>query len=264
MPYSKILFDKSDNVATITLNRPDKSNAFDNAMIAELIDALKAVERDVEIRAVVITGAGKNFCAGQDLAAALEMYKSGEHIEFGEHVRQSYNVIVSRICALDKPVIAAINGAAAGAGLGLACACDLRHASENAKFRMAFIGIALVPDSATSLLLPRLIGLGRATEMALTNELLDAQTALQYGLVNRVFKAEELLPKTREFAVKLAHAPTKSIGLTKRTFHRALTADLDAVLEYEAQLQDIAANTADHREGVQAFIEKRVAVFGGK
>lgn len=264
MANSTLLFEKSQGVATLTLNRPDKSNAFDNTLIAEMIDALKAIERDAEIRAVVITGAGKNFCAGQDLGPMLERYNSPAGVSFGEHLRNSYNIIISRIRTLDKPVIGAINGAAAGAGLGLACACDLRHASENAKFRMAFIGIALAPDSATSFILPRLIGLGRATEMALTNELVDADKALQYGLVNRIFKAEELLPRTLEFAAQLAQAPTRSIGLTKRVFNRSLTADLETALEYEAYLQEVAGRTTDHREGVKAFIEKRAAKFIGK
>jgi 2-(1,2-epoxy-1,2-dihydrophenyl)acetyl-CoA isomerase len=264
MAYSTILFDKSDGVATITLNRPDKSNAFDDTMIAELIDVLKMVERDAEARAVVITGAGKNFCAGQDLSSMLERYKSSEGVSFGAHLRKSYNIIIARIRALGKPVIAAVNGAAVGAGLGLACACDLRHASEAAKFRMAFIGIALAPDSATSFLLPRIIGLGRATEMAFTNELVDAPTALQYGLVNRVFKADELLSKTHEFAVKLAQAPTKGIGLTKRAFNRGLTVDLDTALENEAMLQEIAGHSADHVEGVKAFAEKRAPQFKGR
>src|SRR5574342_637485 len=143
MTYSTLLFEKSDGVVTLTLNRPDKSNAFDDTLIAEMIDALKAIERDAEARAVVITGAGKNFCAGQDLGAMLERYKSPEGIKLGAHIRKSYNQIISRIRNLEKPVVAAINGAAAGAGLGLACACDLRHASEAARFRMAFIGIAL-------------------------------------------------------------------------------------------------------------------------
>ncbi|CAG0986745.1 2-(1,2-epoxy-1,2-dihydrophenyl)acetyl-CoA isomerase [Anaerolineae bacterium] len=264
MAYSTLLFDKSDGVATITLNRPDKSNAFDDAMIGEMIDALKTIERDAEIRAVVITGAGKNFCAGQDLGPLLARYQSPEGVSFGAHLRKSYNVIISKIRALEKPVISAINGAAAGAGLGLVCACDLRHASENAKFRMAFIGIALAPDSATSFFLPRLIGAGRATEMAFTNELVDAPTALQYGLVNRVFSADELLPKTREFAIKLAQMPTKSIGLTKRAINYAFTSDVDATLENEANLQEIAGHSIDHVEGVRAFIEKRAPQFKGR
>lgn len=264
MAYSTLLFDKSDGVATITLNRPDKSNAFDDGMIGEMIDALKTIERDAEIRAVVITGAGKNFCAGQDLGPLLARYQSPEGVSFGAHLRKSYNVIISKIRALEKPVIAAINGAAAGAGLGLVCACDLRHASENAKFRMAFIGIALAPDSATSFFLPRIIGAGRATEMAFTNELVDAPTALEYGLVNRVFSAEELLPKTREFAIKLAQMPTKSIGLTKRAINYAFTSDVDATLDNEANLQEIAGHSVDHVEGVRAFIEKRAPQFKGK
>ena len=263
MAFSTLLYDLSDGVGTITLNRPEKSNAFDDTLIGELIEVLKAVERDAQVRAVVITGAGKNFCAGQDLGPMLERYKSPEGVSFGAHVRRSYNVIIGRIRALDKPVIAAVNGAAAGAGLGLVCACDLRHASEAARFRMAFVGIALAPDSATSFLLPRLIGLGRATEMAMTNELIDAATALEYGLVNRVFKADELLAKTHAFAAKLAQAPTKSIGLTKRAFNRGLSVDLDAALENEAMLQEIAGHSADHLEGVQAFVEKRAPQFKG-
>ena len=264
MTYATLLFDKSESVATITLNRPDKSNAFDDTQVVEMIDALKSVERDAEVRAVIITGAGKNFCAGQDLAPLIERVKTPSAISFTEHLRRSYNVIVSKIRNIEKPFIAAVNGAAVGAGLGLVCACDIRLASENAKFRMAFIGIALAPDSATSFTLPRLIGFGRASEMAMTNELIDAEKALQYGLVNRVFKAEELLPRTRAFALQLAQMPTKSIGLTKRAFNRALTTDLETALEYEALLQEIAGHTEDHREGVQAFIDKRAPKFVGK
>ncbi len=264
MTYSTLVYERSEGVAQITLNRPDKSNAFNEALVSELIAALKDVERDVETRAVVITGAGKNFCAGQDLGPMLERYRSPGGVSFGAHLRQSYNIIVSRIRTLEKPVIAAVNGAAAGAGLGLACACDLRHASENAKFRMAFIGIALAPDSATSYLLPRIIGFGRATEMALTNELMDASKALQYGLVNRLFSPNELMPRTIEFARELAQAPTGAIGLTKRAFNYGLSADLDAALENEAFLQEIAGRSADHREGVQAFMDKRPPHFKGK
>lgn len=264
MTYSTLLFDKSESIATITLNRPDKSNAFDDTQVAEMIDALKSIERDAEVRAVVITGAGKNFCAGQDLTPLIERAKSSHPISFTEHLRKSYNIIVSKIRAIEKPFIAAVNGAAAGAGLGLACACDIRIASENAKFRMAFIGIALAPDSATSFTLPRLIGFGRASEMAMTNELIDAEKAWQYGLVNRVVKQDELMAQARAYALQLAQMPTKSIGLTKRAFNRALTADLETALEYEAMIQEIAGNSRDHHEGVQAFIEKRAPRFMGK
>lgn len=264
MSYSTILYESREGVATLTFNRPDKSNAFDDTMIAETLDALKTLARDATVRAVVLTGAGKNFCAGQDLTPLLDYYQTASAIPFGEHVRKSYNVIVTQIRTIEKPFIAAINGATAGAGLGLACACDLRYASEQAKFRMAFLGIALAPDSGTAFLLPRLIGWSRALEMALTNATLDAAQALQYGLVNRVFSADELMPQTIALARQLANAPTRAIGLTKRAFNRALTCDLETALEYEATLQEIAGQTSDHREGVRAFIEKRAPRFTGQ
>lgn len=263
MTYSTLLFDKSESVATITFNRPDKSNAFDDTQVAELIDALKNIASDAEVRAVIITGAGKNFCAGQDLAPLIAR-QTAKSISLTEHLRTGYNVIIAEIRNIEKPFIAAVNGAAAGAGLGVACACDMRVAAENAKFRMAFIGIALAPDSATSFTLPRLIGFGRALEMALTNELIDADKALQYGLVNRVFKSDELMTQARALAARLAQMPTQSIGLTKRAFNRALTADLETALAYEAVIQEIAGNSHDHHEGVQAFIEKRAPKFVGK
>lgn len=264
MAHSALVYDKTEGVATVTLNRPDKSNAFDDTLISEVLDTLKDIERDSQIRAVIVTGAGKNFCAGQDLGPLVERYKSPGGVSFGAHLRTSYNLIVSRIRTIEKPFIASINGAAAGAGLGLACACDLRHASENAKFRMAFVGIGLAPDSATSYLLPRIIGLGRASEMALTNEMIDAQTALSWGLVNRVLKLEDLRKCSVEMAVKLAQYPTKAIGLTKRAFNRGFFVDLDTALENEAMLQEIAGRTEDHLEGVNAFMQKRSPQFKGK
>lgn len=264
MDYTKLLFSRDAGVATLTLNRPERANAFDETLTAELQDALKQAEKDTTIRCVVLTGAGKAFCAGQDLGAFTARYESSDKIGFREHLQKGYNQIVMRLRTMEKPVIAAVNGAVAGAGLGIACACDIRIASENARFRMAFIGIGLAPDSGTSFMLPRLIGFGRALEMAITNELIDAPKALEYGLVTRVVSAEELLPMTIEFAQQLANAPTRGIGLTKRAFNRALVSDLEATLDYEAQLQDIAGATLDHREGVKAFIEKRAASYQGK
>jgi len=262
--YNKLLFTADSGVALVTLNRPDKSNAFDDEMTRELLDALKQVERDDAIRCIVLTGAGKNFCAGQDLSAFMERQQSPEGLSIREHLLNGYNKIVTRIRAIEKPFIAAVNGAAAGAGLGIACACDLRYASEKAKFRMAFIGIGLAPDSGTSFLLPRIVGFGRALDMALTNELVDAREAFAWGLTNRTYAPEELMEATLTMARELAHAPTRGIGLTKRAFNRALTTDLTQALDYEAYLQNIAAGTADHTEGLNAFLEKRSPNYQGK
>ncbi len=264
MPFNKLSFTTDAGVALITLNRPDKSNAFDDEMTRETLDALKQVERDETIRCIVMTGAGKNFCAGQDLSAFMERQKAPKQISVREHLLNGYNKIVTRIRTIEKPFIAAVNGAAAGAGLGVACACDLRYVSENAKFRMAFIGIGLAPDSGTSFLLPRIVGLGRALDMAITNELVDAREAFAWGLANRIYPPEELMEATLTMARELANAPTRGIGLTKRALNRALTTDLAQALDYEAYLQNIAAGTADHTEGINAFLEKRAPRYQGK
>lgn len=264
MAYNKLLFAAEAGVATITLNRPDKSNAFDDEMTRELLDALKQVERDDSIRCAVLTGAGKNFCAGQDLNAFLERQGAPDATGVRDHLLNGYNKVVTKIRAIEKPFIAAVNGAAAGAGLGIACACDLRYVSENAKFRMAFVGIGLAPDSGTSFLLPRIVDFGRALDMAITNELVDAREAYAWGLANRVYAPDELMQATLATAQELANAPTRGIGLTKRALNHALTSDLESALDYEAHLQNIAVQTADHVEGVDAFLEKRAPKYRGK
>ena len=261
MAYSTLLYEVADGVATMTLNRPEVRNAFNDQMAEEMQAALKAAERDAAVRCLVVTGAGAGFCAGQDLSA---MRERGAGVSFREHLQHTYNPIVAKLASIEKPAIAAVNGAAAGAGFGIALACDFRYASEAARFRMAFIGIALAPDSGTSYFLPRFVGLGRALELAYTNELIDAPTALSLGLVNKVLPADQLMPATLDLARRLAQAPTRSLGLTKRAMNYALTATLTEALDYEAHVQEIAGRSGDYREGVGAFLEKRTPQFKGQ
>jgi len=261
MAYQTILVDTQDGVTTLILNRPQVLNAFNNEMAEEMLAALKAAERDSATRCLVLTGAGRGFCAGQDLEA---LRARPEAVSFREHLLRTYNPIVSRLRSMEKPVVGQINGAAAGAGFGLALACDLRYMAASAKFRFAFSGIGLAPDSGTSFFLPRLIGYARAFELAATNMPVAAKAALELGLAESVFPDETLAAEVRAIAVRLAQGPTRGLGLMKRAMNKAFDLPLDEALDYEAHLQEIAGQTADHREGVAAFLEKRVPVFQGK
>ncbi len=246
-------------VLVVTLNRPDVLNAVNEQLARDLNEALKLADRDTTVRAVVLTGSGRGFCSGQDLRDRA----GAATIAYGESLRKRYNPIILRLWTMEKPVIAAVNGVAAGAGCSLALAADLRIASDRASFIEIFSRIGLVPDSGSTYFLPRLVGLGRALELAYTAEPVDAPRALQMGLVNRVVAHEELMAQTLEFAKRLAAGPTTGYGLTKRGMTFALHATLEQALDYEAHLQEIAGRTADHREGVAAFAEKRAAQFRG-
>lgn len=258
-----ILINDDGPVRTLTLNRPDVLNAFSSDMLQALRAAVGAAEKDKAVRCVVITGAGRGFSAGQDLAETADNYKSDGPLELGEHLRRFYNPIIHKLRTMEKPVIASVNGVAAGAGCSLALACDFRLAGESAGFIEAFIKVGLVPDSGATFMLPRLIGPARAMELACTGRRVKADEALTIGLVNRVTPDDNLKTATKEFADTLATLPTKAIGLTKRAFNRAWSADLPGQLDYEAMLQTTAANTKDHREGVMAFLEKRAPRFTG-
>jgi 2-(1,2-epoxy-1,2-dihydrophenyl)acetyl-CoA isomerase len=246
------------------LNRPDVLNAFDDQMTTDLQDALKQVERDEEVRCLIITGAGRAFSSGQDLADLKTKYTSGSVPDFGADLRRRYNPVIRRLRGMEKPVIAAVNGVAAGGGLGVALACDLRIASEKASFIEVFINVGLVPDCGNTFTLPRLVGLGKALELCFTGDKVGAEEALSLGLVNKVVPPEELMKTTTELARKLATLPTRAIGLTKRLFNRAMSSDLEGQLEAEAFAQETAGQTDDHLEGVMAFIEKRKPQFTGK
>jgi 2-(1,2-epoxy-1,2-dihydrophenyl)acetyl-CoA isomerase len=244
-------------VLTITLNRPDVLNAFNAAMHAALAAALKEA-RDRSVRAVVVTGAGRGFCVGQDLTEFREAPG-----DIGDRLRSTYHPNVLAIRALEKPVIAAVNGAAAGAGLSFACACDIRLASDAATFVPAFINIGLVPDSGGTFFLARLLGPARAFEWMTSGRRLTAAEAHAWGLVSEVVEADGLESRAAEVATTLAELPTRGIGMTKRLFDRAPTSLLEEQLEWEAQLQTAATQTEDFREGVAAFLEKRPPNFRG-
>lgn len=240
-------------VMRITLDRP-KANAFNLEMIDAVQSAFKQAARQPEVRCVLLTGSGSVFSAGQD----VKDFQNAGGTSFRQHLQRTYNPLIVQIRRLEKPVLAAINGSVAGAALGIALACDLRIAADSARFVVGFLGIGLAPDSATSLLLPALIGLGRASEFAFTNLPIQAERALAWGLVNRLAPAEELQEKAFEWAVELAQGPVAAMGLAKRDFNKACLGNLEQVLDYEAYIQDIAGQGSEHREGVQAFLEKRV------
>lgn len=257
--YQAILYAAQHGVATITLNRPEVLNASGDRMMAEILEALQQAEHDDAVRVVVITGAGRAFCAGQDLKEV-----DGSAAGLSELLRRRYNPVILKIRDLPKPVIAAINGVAAGAGLSLALACDLRLASDKARLIEAFARIALVPDAGSTFFLPRLVGLARASELAFLGDEVSAAEAERLGLVNRVVPADDLAAATRALAQRLAAAPTRAIGLIKRALNHALEDGLEATLDYEASLQEIAAQGEDFPEGLAAFREKRPARFHGR
>jgi len=230
--------------------------------LKKLSAALKEIEGDQSIRCVVITGSGRAFCAGADLSAIKER-KATEKILLDEDLRVGFNPVASRIFNMDKPVIAMVNGVAAGAGMGLAFACDLRIVSEGARFIEAFAKVGLVPDSGATYTMPRLLGLTKAIELGFSGEGIDAKEAERLGVVTKVVAPDKLEVETRALAEKLANGP-KGLGLTKRAIHRALSLDFDSALEYEAQTQVIAGASEDHEEGVRAFTEKRTPKFKGR
>ena len=262
MVFEHILYDVDQGVATITLNRPDVLNSINRAMAAEIRQALSASSADAEVRAVMVTGAGRAFCAGQDLAEAMP--KEGPAPALGDIVARGYNPIVRTIRQLDKPVVCAVNGVAAGAGANLAFACDFVLAASDASFIQSFSKIGLVPDTGGTFFLPRCIGLARATALMMLANKVTAQEAVAMGLILKAVDAPKLVEEATALSRQLARQPTRGLGLIKRALNASATNGLDEQLALEAQLQAEAGSTADYREGVKAFLEKRPPVFIGR
>ncbi len=257
--YETIAYEVTAGVLTITMNRPDSYNALNEQMKKELADAVKEAAKDATVRCIVLRGAGaKAFSSGQDLKE-----HQGSSRSLKDSLDKSYNPLIRTLRTIEKPVVAMINGVAAGAGCSVALACDMRVMSSDAYMMQAFVNIGLVPDSGAHWFLPRFAGMTRAFEYAVTGRKIPAEECLHVGLVNRVANPAELESSTMELASSLAQAPTRTIGLMKRAFNKALHSDLDSLLDYEAYIQQIASGTDDYQEGVRAFVEKRKPQFKG-
>lgn len=260
--FETILFEIEQQVAHITLNRPDSANALNRQMALELFQAILHCDEDPEVRAVLISSTGKIFCAGGDLK---EFARQGAGLPaYIKEVTVYLHATISRMARMDAPIIAAVSGIAGGAGMSLACACDIVYAAESARFTMAYTRAGLTPDGSSTYYLPRLIGFKRALELTLTNRVLSAQEALEWGLLSQVLPEAELLDEAIAIARQLATGPTKAFGVVKRLFHASMTESLETQMEHEAQAIANISRTADTREGIAAFVEKRSPAFTGE
>lgn len=265
MRFDNLLYDKTDGIATVTLNRPERLNALDHALKDEFMNVLGMVAQDQEVRVLIITGAGRGFCAGADLQdVLLRGFDMDLDTREREQIR-NFNEVVRAMRHLEKPLVAAVNGVAVGGGCCLALAADIRIAAPAARFGMVFVRLGLASaDMGGTFLLPRLIGLAQASELLLTGEIIDAERAERIGLINRLVPAEQLMTTAREMGARLAAGPPIGLALTKRALNRSLGMDIAEHLDYEAYVQSKCMLTADHREGVEAFLEKRPARFRGR
>lgn len=260
MSFEAIIYEVKDGVAYITLNRPDVFNAFNDQQSFELQDALKQAERDKDVRVLVLSGAGKAFCSGQDLKAI----SGSKNRSLSDSLYKRYNPIIRSMRNMPKPIIARLNGVAAGAGCSLALACDMIVAAENASLIEVFVNVGLVLDSGSSYFLPRIVGSQKAFEWSTMGTKVSAQEAFNLGIINRICKAEELDEEVKKLTDYYSKAPTKAIGMMKKMLNKAGHSDLETMLEYEAFCQEIAGKSEDYKEGVTAFNEKRKPEFKGE
>jgi 2-(1,2-epoxy-1,2-dihydrophenyl)acetyl-CoA isomerase len=263
MTYETILFEIADGAARLTLNRPDRLNSFTVQMHGEVADALSQVESDTSIRALLLTGAGRGFCAGQDLSDRA-VAPGSDGVDLGESLDNRYNPLVRRLIALPKPVVCAVNGVAAGAGANIAFAADIVLAAKSARFIQSFSNIGLVPDSGGTWILPRLAGQARAMGLALTGEPLSAEKAEQWGLIWRAVDDDQLKAEADKLVAKLASGPTKGLAAIKMAMRKGWLASMDEQLDLERDLQRELGRSQDYKEGVAAFGEKRTPKFSGR